>query len=466
MKKFLKLFCFMFCFALLLTGCATVSNIKNNSKELIYNGGSVVRVGDYLYFANNIDNASENLDSNKGYKKLAGTANLKRVNLSKLKAKNENTSVKNSETVQEEFVGYENTNMFVLGNYIYYSTPNLHKDKSNNNHFDYTTIYRCKLNGDNNKEIYTTSAVISRMDILKADGDYYIVMVDSESNILRMKIGKKVGKVETIAKKVTTYAIAEDNQKNNGYIYYTKDYSGTDGLSGSRVYRVNIESGKDKLIYNGVAGGRATTIKFTGRQNDVVFYTHTNKSGTENYYVDLSKTNFTTSILNKDNLFYASASEISDVKAITGNKLYKGYTFVVDSNLMYKNVRTNEIENISTALSENYSDFKILFVDECKIFFNSATNNAFYYYDVTTKDVTEIVKMNSTIYSDAIYGYDGTNLYYYAQIVDEDAETTVSAQAEGEGEETEEKGDQNYYLYTVKINRSANETYQLLGKTV
>ena len=107
-----------------------------------------------------------------------------------------------------------------------------------------------------------------------------------------------------------------------------------------------------------------------------------------------------------------------------------------------------------------------MFVDECKIFFNSATNNAFYYYDVTTKDVTEIVKMNSTIYADAIYGYDGTNLYYYAQIVDEDAETTVSAQAEGEGEETEEKGDQNYYLYTVKINRSANETYQLLGKTV
>lgn len=464
MKKFLKLFCFMFCFALLLTGCATVSNIKNKSKELIYNGGSVVRVGDYLYFANNIDSASENLDSNKDYKKLASTANLKRVNLSELKAKNENTSVKNSETVHEEFVGYENTNMFVLGNYIYYSTPNLHKDKSNNNHFDYTTIYRCKLNGDNNKEIYTTSSVISRMDIMKADGEYYIVMVDSESNILRMKIGNKVGKAEKIAKKVTTYAIAEDNQKNNGYIYYTKDYSGQDGLSGSYVYRVNIASGKDKLIYNGVSGSKGATIKFTGRQNDVVFYTYTNKSGTENYYVDLSKTSFTSSILSKDNLFYASASEISDVRAITGNKLYKGYTFVIDSNLMYKNVRTDEVENISTTLSENYSDFKILFVDECKIFFNSVANNAFYYYDVTTKEVTEIVKMSSSIYADAIYGYDGTNLYYYAQIVDEDAEATVSAQAEGE--ESEEEGDQNYYLYTVKINRGANETYQLLGKTV
>ena len=63
-KKILKVFALIFCAAIFLTGCATVSNVKINGKDayfenIQYNQGQVVVVGDYVYFGNGFTSSSE-----------------------------------------------------------------------------------------------------------------------------------------------------------------------------------------------------------------------------------------------------------------------------------------------------------------------------------------------------------------------------------------------------------------------
>ena len=57
-KKLLKIFAIIFCATLFLTGCATVSDVKDNNGDKIYFAepvyfeGQVAKVGDYLYYGN------------------------------------------------------------------------------------------------------------------------------------------------------------------------------------------------------------------------------------------------------------------------------------------------------------------------------------------------------------------------------------------------------------------------------
>ena len=182
MKKITKLLCGILGVAFLATGCATVGNIKNSDNELIYNGNAAVMVDGYLYYGNSFaDITADTFKNLNDYKNSAKLSYLARLNTNiELAATSNNYSPKKVEKVAEEVVGQKNQFMFVLGQYVYYTTPKKEQSTNSDNkleyQFSYSTICRSKLNGDDRKELYKTEAEITKIEVLKYSGKYYIVL--------------------------------------------------------------------------------------------------------------------------------------------------------------------------------------------------------------------------------------------------------------------------------------------------
>ena len=101
--------------------------------------------------------------------------------------------------------GYGKGGIFILGNAIYYATPNNLKDKQGNIQYTKTDFFRMSLDGKNTKKLYTTEAVSSSSPYtFMVKGGYVYLAVLDGTNLVSVKIDMKSGKVED------TLRLAED----------------------------------------------------------------------------------------------------------------------------------------------------------------------------------------------------------------------------------------------------------------
>jgi hypothetical protein len=485
MKKATKILCGILGLGFLLTGCATVDSVQNKDSELVYMGTSAVMINDsYLYFGNAV--SDRDFESDSDYKSAAKLSYLARLSVgASLSAKGIDYSPTNVETVASEVVSTTNNFMFALGNYIYYLTPNRKKftndDGQLEQEYSYSTLYRSKLDGNSKKELYTTEADISRIEVLKFGGKYYIVML-AGTDLFKFELGSSVTKTK-LASDVTSVAIPETYEKNkvgstldwNGYIYFTKTRSNDDNsdVSGTSIRKVLISSGSE----DEVVGGQGQTVTLVGRENDIIFYTY----DSETYKIDTNKAGQFT-IGSVSDLY--SSSTISDVYKITteivddGTKEISvlGYVYTSNSNLVYKKNNGD-----GGTLTLNYdgsalSDYDVLFVTGRTMYL--ATSTAIYCADISSAfngnggnvaiACRAVVKMDSiylnedasTKYDRQLYAYDGTYIYYYAtlQSINSDDDDDDDATVDGK-----------YYLYRTKVGTNADNSpktpYELLSLT-
>lgn len=449
----------------LLAGCATVGNIKNSSNELIYNGNAAVMVDGHLYYGNAFADITT-FSSDSDYKKSAKLSYLARLNTSiDLAAENKNFCPENVETVSKKVSGYSNSFMFVLGNYVYYATPNreeIETEEGVSNQYGYTTLYRSKLNGDGLTKIYTTDGEVSQIEVLKHNSKYYIVIF-ANSKLTKIEIGKKVGKVETIADGVLSVAMPETYQKDdagssldfNGYIYYTtaRKVDGYDSASGTQFNKVLLTGDKGE-------GMKATTdsISFVGREKDIVFLS---KDG-QTYTVDVSNNNsksvFTESSYSTK--FYTSS--ITEIETAASENLTYGYLFKSSQTLMYK--KTGEAAKklvFNDKSGTEISSYKVVASDGMVKYI--ATTTSIYRADLTQVDqdgkvVCDTVVTMTGIHDGSVCAYDGKYIYFYAQLQAVDGEEAAITET-----------DANYYLYRAKAdvnpNAESQAEYELLSKT-
>lgn len=475
MKKFTKILCCVLGLGFLLGGCATVGSIRNSNNELIYNGNSAVMVDGYLYYGNAFSDISA-FSSDKDYKNAAKLSYLARLNTNiDLEAKSEDYSPKNVEKVAGEVAGFSNDFMFVLGNYIYYATPNRQKalDSEGNagNYYNYTTIYRSQLNGNGKTKIYTTNGEITQIEVLKHDENYYIVML-AGTDLIKIKIGNKIS-TEVVAEDVTSVAIPKTYQKDkvgstldwNGYIFYTTtrtDEDNTD-ISGSDVKRVLVSGGDAEVVFH----EQGTTITFIGREKDVLFYTKTGHE-TEVFISDITNDNSKNALINNEKRFFSSSS-ISDISLVSTGNVDYGYIFINSSGaLMYADVKNNK-SGVVSLQSEGtaVSDYNVLFISGRTVYLSTTTSiykadlSSLFNGGSNTISCETVVTMTA-IYDGTLYAFDGTYIYYYAKLEEVELE-------EDEEETVEEETDDNYYLYRTKASKNseadAAKAYELLGKT-
>lgn len=478
MKKFSKVLCCILGLGFLLTGCATVGNIKNDNKELIYNGNSAVMVDGHLYYGNAFADYSS-FSSDSDYKKSAQLAYLARLNTNvELSAKTEDYSPKNVEKVAEEVVGQSKNFMFVLGNYIYYATPNRQRikgdDGKSKHYFNYTALYRSKLNGDGKQKIYTTAGEISDIQVLKYENKYYVVML-AGTDLVKIQLGNDT-KTTVVAKDVKSVAIPKTKRDGvasstydwNGYVYFTVDNKDEDNsdISGSIVKRVLISSKDEEKL---TTWSNGTTVSFIGREKDQLFFTMSGHE-TEVFTADVSDHSETIKNFDTNTKFY-SASTISNISLIATEAREYGYVFTTSSGALAYGTKAGKCGAITLKNGDDtISSFKVLFVKDRTVFLSttsgiySADLSAVFNDNAKTVSCTTIVTMTS-IYDGTLYAYDGTYIYYYAKL--EEVKTDESK--EDDKSDTKTETDDNYYLYRTKVSKSssadAGKAYELLGLT-
>lgn len=475
MKKFLLVFCCLLTFGLVLAGCSTVSSISNDSTEVIYNGNAVVNIGGYLYYGNAYSDLSA-YTTDSDYTNATKLSYLARLNSNiERSAKGMNYSPSNVENVASQVIAQDNQFMFALKDYIYYVTPNRYKfaDADNNSsyHYDYYTFRSCKLNGDSEREIYTTDATVSDIEVLKSGDDYYIVFL-SNSNLYSIKINNGKGEVVKLAESVTSIAMPETYQVDlegsvkdwNEQIYFT--VSREDG-NGSIVKSIKLGQSAEeaKSIYN----TKNVTVSLLDRVGDLIFYSVTQNSQTFVYYNNVKNATTSNAIIRTDekNNFYAGSS-ISEVKVINYGQAGQIILYNNGTNLCYLNSNGGRGK-----LTFSASDASILFINDRLAYLADSTT--IYKVDLAScasytseQDVeltaTAMVVMTS-IKAGSLFGFDGDYIYYYAQL-EELSETEKENDTSDEEEETAITDiDANFYLYRVAVNTSRTDRYQLIGKT-
>lgn len=476
MKKITKLMCGILSLGLLVTGCATVGNIKNENSEIIYNGNSAVMVDGYLYYANSFVDVSTNITSDKQYKQQATMGYLARLNTNiALSAKNKDYSPKNVETVAGEVVGQTNSFMFVLGKYIYYATPNRQEfsnaDGKPEKKYSYTTLYRSELNGNHQTKIYTTKGDVSQIEVLKYDNQYYIVIY-AGTDLVRVNIGnvdKAKADIKVLAENVQSVAMPKTYQQNklgstldwNGQIYFTtaKTNENSADVSGTNIERIKINEDEAQVM-----DAVSTTFTFIGRENDVVFFTNNVTGGdTYTYIADLTGDDSQYAITrNKKKEFYAgSISNIYALNTIISKEVENsGYIFMMSNNLYLAKEQNGKFIAEAIKFTDGTNEittYQILDVNGKTIYLSTTTG----IYKGTISGAGTIICQTLTkmtaIYDGQLCAFDNNYVYFFAKLEEVELE-------EGEEPETDDK----YYMYRANINKTYTEdakNYELIGKT-
>ena len=469
MKKITKLLCGVLGLGFLLAGCAGDGEVKNSSNEIVYNGNSAVMIDGHLFYGNAFADITT-FTNDDSYKASAKLSYLARLNTgAEILADGKDYCPENVTNLSELVSGYSKSNMFALGNYVYYATPNreeISSDSGVSHQYGYTTFYRTNINGGSAEKLYTTEGEISQMEVLKHDGKYFVVIF-AGSKLVKFEIGDKVGGVQTIAEGVNSVAMPKTYQKEklgstldfNGYIYYTtaRTVDGYEGATGTTFNRVMLTSATSEVM-----SSTTKSVSLVGREKDVVFFTQ----NSETYSLDLSNNNalnvFTAGTQTR---FYSSA--ISGVSSICTNNLEYGYLFTSNSKLVYKRANGNSsVVKFNDNTGATISGYNVLATDGTAMYIS--TTSAIYKADFALIDengnlACDTVVSITGIYNGSLYAYDGKYIYFYAQLQD------IKSEEESEEETSIIDTDANYYLYRAKadVNPQApsKETYQLLSNT-
>ena len=446
-NNFIKVLLLIICMAFILTGCATVSVVKNpdGSKvyfdDLVQFEGQIAVVGDYVYFGNSYTASdAEGFD----YDAAAKTGYMSRLNIgSTLEYSSEededgyvNPSPIGVEQVNDEkLIGYQNQNMFALGDYIYFTSANTHRTSTLENDYTQVTLFRVKFNGDKLQEIdtfrYDENSVITAEK--GSDGNYYYIIYapsssEAESyNLYSIKIGKKMGKTVTLAEEVKSVAVCDENSTVKNVVY-TVDSERTDRET-TAVKAVDFATGEIEAYGNNtdVVGSTTTML---GRVGDNVIYSYKDtKTPNETVYYK--------NLVTEDK-YFSGGKKFYDAASITNvQKAGDGYIFVGSSSVMYKSALDAQAKFLLS--SAEYTD--ILFVDGDYLYYSNETSLS--RINVRDNKVQTLVTRTSIISGQC--GYDGNYIYFYSQL---------DNAASSDSEETEDttQTDANYYMYRVDKN--------------
>lgn len=280
----------------IITGCSPKGLTDNpaTNAQVISNGGMTVVKGDYLYYVNGMINDVKTLDPK--YDNKEGKVTHSAIYRTKLVdgevVKNDEGFLEKSERVVSRVVGFKNGGFYIIDDYIYYATPNMNLDKSGNPQTERVVFHKVKIDGTEDKEIYSTPVAESDLDwtCYKVGGKVYLLvyLASSEQTIVSIDTAEK----KTVAeiKNVTSYAFydevnydADKSRDNNAqkFVYYTRNSTADDKLpanyKGNIIARFDVSNGNvEKLTTDNES---TYTIKDINSSN--IYYTRSFSRGSQ-----------------------------------------------------------------------------------------------------------------------------------------------------------------------------------------
>ena len=280
----------MFC----LSGCAgdqyraiPISGAQKTTYTVTGNGGSAVQYGNYIYFLNGY----------RGYEDTDATANVfgevvkgavyraelngsevngefvaSRDSATGLLLKTEKKTDYKRDEIDSAIVqriapktvgtsGYAGGGINIIGNSMYYATPNNLKNKSGSVQYLKTDFFRMTLDGQTTQKLYTTEndTSMSPYGFFAKGGYVYVVVLDG-TNLISVKTDKATGKVVDtlrIAENVTSAVIPTKPVYYNGitensiydFIYFTRNATASDITQTGEILEFIRPDGSSRQIF-------------------------------------------------------------------------------------------------------------------------------------------------------------------------------------------------------------------------
>lgn len=399
MKKRIKyIFALLLCLCFVLSGCST--NLDLPKGEIDSQGGAVVCIGNYVYYANTFVD----------YSSLSGDANTdsttKQNALYRLKTddfgnttKDDDELIENIEKVKEKIAGFNNSNMFIVGNYLYFTSPNTHKDKEGKDLFNLTTLFRIKLDGSDFKEILSTKTTQGEFYLVTGENPYLLIYDNEE--ISKLEIKEKLSSAKVLASDVQSTIFPKEYGKLD-YVYYTKDISTDDqtyGLSGNKLYSLNTKTGTSSEIQR----DEQQTLTLVAYEFGNLYYKKL-KNNTTYYYSNTMQSSFEAGEKQLTVINETSSSVISDFTPINKDN----YVFKWSSKLML---------NKESALVSEDATIELVYGD----YVYYSTSKGIYRISYKDKKVQTVIEQENI--KQGAMEIAGEYLYYYAQTTNNSSNT-------------------------------------------
>ncbi len=402
MKKiatFLSLILMAFVFVL--SGCSqSIGLVGMPSPDAVItgNGGFVVQKGDYIYFANaltNYSNIGTSISNEEGevieyglYRVKVSDANNKTINYSA------DGYATNVEQVVSKVVGFENSGFYIVDDYLYFASPNMHKTSSNQNRYDLISIFRVKLDGTDLKELYTTNDYTNGdWTILTINNSNYLITIEGKE-IIRHDINENgiLNKKILVNDSSKAFLADENKEPLDEYIFYTSALSQTDidnGITGNCLKRVEIATGKihDEQI---PVGTTITLIKYSYGK---LFYTR--KTPIEDAYY------FVKSGLTSADLRLTWWTDITELNYLENGPV----AYIYDSKIVFQHINSFDYDVL---VETPGTSPKIILTSGDYVFYSNSEG----IFRVSYKDKTSISICTGTFEK---YDFDGRFIYTYAK---------------------------------------------------
>lgn len=400
MKKLFSALVFVMAIAFLLVGCSTGLVLPPNNAIIKGNGGFVVQKGEYIYFANaytTVSSLSADVKNDGSSKEFS----LYRVKVSDalnaVITYDEEGFATGVEKIADKIAGFDNAGMFIVGDYLFYGSPNVHKTSRNEDRFDLVTIFSVKLDGSEHKELYTTADYTNGdWTILNVDNKSYVITYEG-NNIIRQEIsnGSFKNKTTLVSNAISTILVDEVKYDFDKDIYFTTERSQEEkdlGLTGTILKKVNVSSGQITSFDNPVG----ETVTLINHVNSKLIYKLTKSNVTDSLYVK--------SLTGADiRLTYWAGTQVFFMGFDIDNS-QKPVVYVSQSKLVMQNINSFEIEILVDA------DVTILFVNGDYIYYS--TGSAISRISYKDKVVQEVIE---TTEADKV-DFDGRYIYVFTTL--------------------------------------------------
>ncbi len=204
--------------------CGGLGKLSDNpaTTDTVYgNGGIAVQKGDYLYFTNGYIDTSDVGTTNE-YGKVEQSAIYRvKLNQGKVTEKNveyDDEGVKKTDKKQElndleiivpKVAGFEYSNLFIFGDYIYYTTPNHLKDGDLKVMSSYLHFYRARLDRSGGIDlIYDSKAENTKVTMTMYQiGDTVYQLVKDDTKVVLTTIKGNSREQKVLTEKATSVAM-------------------------------------------------------------------------------------------------------------------------------------------------------------------------------------------------------------------------------------------------------------------
>ena len=255
----------MLCFACLV-GCSSLPIDIETNADVTGNGTLAVQKAPPPPLVNGYTAIADmNVGDNNGGNNYAAIYRAKLDEDYKL-TYDENGNLQNAERIVDKVAGFDKTQLYIFGDYLYYATPNvLEPVDSSVNRFQITDFCRIKLNGEGNHRFYQTPKAseettyefyATEQHNLAGEKQVYLaVYQESELVIINCYNGNEVFKKEVSScamPKVSAYVATNNTiSVQEQTIYYTRSATSSEAGTGNVFASIKLGESAENIIAKG-----------------------------------------------------------------------------------------------------------------------------------------------------------------------------------------------------------------------